>query len=167
MKKIFIILLVTALFGASQRLYSQIIPLTDREILLQLVKQQSTTDAKIDKLSEKMDKLTEQQIATTLEIKVITTEMKGMQENIKMLYTLILATLAGVFGMVAMVFWDRRASISPIEEKANALKLENEVLVKEIALLKEKETKSAKKQLKNEIVFKKLFEKFPDLAGTV
>ena len=111
-----------------------------------------------------MDKLSEQQIATTLEIKGISTEMKGVQENIKTLYTLILGTLAGVFGMVAMVFWDRRASISPIEAKANTLKLENEVLAKELALLKEKEAKSEER---HNIIFRKIFEKFPDLAGSL
>ncbi len=166
MKKIFIILLLILPIGV----YAQ----TDRELLLEVVKQQTklteqvaNTNAKVDKLIEKMDKLSEQQIATTLEIKGISTEMKGMQENIKTLFMLILGTLAGVFGMVAMVFWDRRASMSPIEVKTNELKLENEVLVKEIALLKETEIKAAEKQLKNELVFKKLFEKFPDLANSL
>ena len=162
-----IIIIVMLLLVIPLGAYAQ----TDRELLLELVKQQAklteqvaNTNAKVDKLIDKMDKLSEQQIATTLEIKGISTEMKGVQENIKTLYTLILGTLAGVFGMVAMVFWDRRASISPIEAKANTLKLENEVLAKELALLKEKEAKSEER---HNIIFRKIFEKFPDLASSL
>ena len=60
----------------------------------------------------------------------------------------------------------------PIEAQSNAIKSQDEDLVREIALIKEKEAKLEErenkleeKQLKNESIFKKKFEKFPDLAG--
>ncbi len=47
------------------------------------------------------------------------------------------------------------------------IEIQNEVLAKEIALLKERITKTEEKQLKYDIIFKKLFEKFPDLSSSL
>ena len=174
MKKIFIILFLIIPFSTSQRLYAQTVVLTDREILLKLSEKVDKLAEQQIKFAEQQTKLIEQQTATTLEIKGISMEIKGMQKHIEMLFTLVICILTGIFGLVVLIFWDRRAAIRPIEIKSNELKLENEIFAKEIALLKEREakleereTKLEEKLLKNEVIFKKLFEKFPDLASSI
>ena len=129
-------------------LSAQTVAPTDREILLEIVKQQT--------------KLSEQQTTSTLElrgeIKAINMEIKGMQKHIEMLFYLMLGVLAGIFGVIGLIFWGRRLAMTPIEKQGAELKLENVELKKEVNILKEK-------QLKNESIFKKLIEKYPDLAN--
>ena len=72
----------------------------------------------------------------------------AVDKRFDMLFYTMLALLAGIFGLVGFVFWDRRTAIRPIEDETK----------KEIELLKARETVSENK-------IKKIFEKFPDLAN--
>ena len=141
MKKILIILFLIIPFCVNAQ--------TDREILLEIVKQQA-------KLAEQQAKLSEQIIATNLEVKGISTELKALDKSGEKRFDMLLyimigtsATLfAGIFGIMMMVHWDRRTAFKPFESKtdelkleAKELKLENSELKKEIAIIKEKELK--------------------------
>ena len=88
-----------------------------------------------------------------------------LETRTEILFSLIMIILAGIFGFVGMIFWDNHTIIRPIEAQFSTIKSRNEILFKEIALIKERQAKLEEKQLKNESIFKKIFEKFPDLAG--
>lgn len=134
MKAILIILLLITPFGV----YAQ----ADREILLEIVKQQA-------KISEQQAELSKQIIATNLEAKGITTELKALDKSVEKRFDMLLyimigtsATLfAGIFGVMMMVHWDRRTALKPFEIQTSELKSENSELKKEIAIIKEKELK--------------------------
>ena len=132
---------------------------------------------KVDKLSDKVDKLAEQMFLQQAEINkqiaelakqtaVNSTDIKGLDKRFDILFAIIITSssilFAGIFGLIGFVVWDRRTALKPIETS-------NAQLVKEMALLKEKEAqleaKLQEKQLKDDSIFKKLFEKFPDLAN--
>ena len=118
---------------------------TDRELLLELVKQQTETNKQIAE--------------TNKQVAIIATKLDGLEKSVDkrfdavdkrfdMLFYTMLALLAGIFGLVGFVFWDRRTAIRPIEDETK----------KEIELLKARETKT-------ENILKKILEKFPDLAN--
>ncbi len=142
MKKILLILLFIIPFG----LFAQ----TEKEILVKL-------SEKMDKLSEKVDKLAEQQIATNLEIKGITTEIKGIDKRLDFSNMLVIA-IFGLFGvLIAVIVWDRRTVTKPFESKTEKLEKANEKLEQEVLLLKEQ-------QLKNINILKKYAETEPKFA---
>ena len=143
MKKILLILLILLPFGV----YSQ----TDREILLELVKQQTETNKQITELAK-------QQAITATKVDGMDKRFDSVDKRIDMQSNLMMGMMAFIAALVGAIIWDRRAANSPLETKKKDLKLENEVLAKEINLLKERETKS-------EFLLKKLLEKFPDLAN--
>ena len=143
MKKILLILLILLPFGV----YAQ----TDREILLELVKQQTETNKQITELAK-------QQAITATKVDGMDKRFDSVDKRIDMQSNLMMGMMAFVAALVGAIIWDRRAANSPLETKTKDLKLENEVLAKEINLLKERETKS-------ENLLKKLLEKFPDLAN--
>ena len=115
---------------------------TDKDILLEIVKQQT-------KLSEQQTKLSEQLVATNLEVKVISTELKAFEKSAEKRFDILFYLLVGgvstifisIIGLVAGIFWDRRATLKPFETKTDELKLENLELKREIAIIKEKELK--------------------------
>ena len=127
---------------------------TDRELLLELVKQQT-------KQGEQIVELTKQTTENNKQIAIVATRLEGLEKSIDkrfdavdkrfdMLFYTMLALLAGIFGLVGFVFWDRRTAIRPIEDETK----------KEIELLKARETKT-------ENILKKILEKFPDLANLI
>ncbi len=144
MKNILIIVLMFISFGA----YAQ----TDRELLLELVRQQTETNkqiaetnkqvaviaTKVDGLDKRIDSLE----------KAVDKRFDDINKRFDILFYIMLTLLAGIFGLVGFVFWDRRTLIRPIEDETK----------KEIELLKARETKT-------ENILKKILEKFPDLAN--
>ena len=130
MKKILMILFLIIPFCVNAQ--------TDRDILLEIVKQQA--------------KLSEQIIATNLEVRGISTEVKAIDKRFDMLLSVMIGIggtlFAGIFGIMMMVFWDRRTALKPFEAKTDELKLEtkelkleNSALKNEITIIKERETK--------------------------
>ncbi len=62
-----------------------------------------------------------------------------------MLLYIMLGLLAGIFGLIVTIFWDRRAAMRPIEVKTQKMqkdnieiKKENIELKKEMAIIKKK-----------------------------
>ncbi len=76
-------------------------------------------------------------------------------KHVDTLLYVMLGIMGGTFGLIGFVIWDRRASVKPILEQ-------NATLKKEIEQLAQRELRHEEAVAKN---FKKILEKFPDLAG--
>ena len=159
MKKILMILFLIIPFCVNAQ--------TDRDILLEIVKQQAKvaeqqteTNKLVTELAKQQAKLSEQIIATNLEVRGISTEVKAIDKRFDMLLSVMIGIggtlFAGIFGIVMMVFWDRRTALKPFEAKTDELKLENSVLKKEVDLLKEKELKHLEREMKVELYIKQI-----------
>jgi cell division protein FtsB len=146
MKKTLVILLLLLSFAS----FGQ----TDRELLLELVKQQT-------KLSEQITETNKQIAENSKQIAITNTKVDGLQKQMdvrfegvdKQLNTLlyVIVAMIGLLAiLIGVIVWDRRAANAPLESKIATLE-------KEIAALKERETIL-------ETNFKKVVEKFPDLA---
>lgn len=139
MKKILIILLFLMPLG----LFAQ----TDRELLLELVKQGAETNKQIAETNKQVAELAKQGAVNTAEI-------KGLDKRLDILLYAIVgigSTLfVSIMSLVGAIFWDRRAMLKPFETKVGELE-------KDVISLKERETKS-------ENFIKRVVEKFPDLA---
>ena len=132
---------------------------------------------KIDKLSDKIDKLAEQMATQQAETNKQITELAKQQavasakfetkfeaidkrfddanRRMDMLFYMMMALLTGIFGLIGFVVWDRYVSIKPVLD-------ENATLKKEIEQLTQRELRHEEAVAKN---FKKILDKFPDLAG--
>jgi hypothetical protein len=134
---------------------------TDRDLLLEIIKQQT-------KLSEQQGKLSEQNSVTNAKIDALQKQMDVRFEAVDKRFeavdkrfdtqnTFIIGIL-GLFGvLIAVIVWDRRTVTKPFEVKTDELKQENKELQREIAIIKEKE-------LKMETLFRKLAEIEPRFA---
>lgn len=49
-------------------------------------------------------------------------KFEAMDDKINKLYTLIYFVLGGVFGLIGLIFWDRRSYIKPVKEDIEQLK---------------------------------------------
>lgn len=158
MKKIVLILLMFISFGA----YAQ----TDREILLDISKQQLEFSKQLAETNKQLAKQGEQIAELAKQQAVATTKVEGLEKSVKERLDMQSNFMLGLMGLVAAligaIFWDRKTALRPLETS-------NVELTIAIALLKEKEAqleiKLQEKQLKDEKIFKNLFEKFPDLAN--
>ncbi len=142
MKNILLIVFFLIPFG----IYAQ----TDREILLELVKQQAETNKQITELAK-------QQAITATKVDSIDKRLDGMDKRIDMQSNLTLGMMAFLAVLIGVLIWDRRAANAPLEKKTEKLK-------EEVDILKQQELKHQEKELKNEALLKKILEKFPDLA---
>ena len=124
-----------------------------------LVEQQAATNAKLDKLTEQVIELAKQQAITTTKLDSFekSTEKRFDDANrrMDMLFYTVLGIMSGVFGLIGFVVWDRQVSIKPILDENKAIKTEIEQLT-------QRELRHEEAVAKN---FKKILEKFPDLAG--
>ncbi len=161
MKKILIILFLLIPFG----IYAQ----TDRDLLLEIAKQQAKQGEQIAELTKQMAETNKQmaetnkQVAeTNKQVAVNSTDIKALDKRFDiLLYFLIGGSgtlFVGIFGLIGVIVWDRRAANAPLEATTKDLK-------KEIDLLKEQELKHQEKEQKTDTLLKKILEKFPDLAG--
>ena len=130
---------------------------TDREILLELVKQQAENSKQIVEINKQIAEINKQQAVANARFEA---KFEGIDKRFDILLYVTLGVLGGVFGIIVMIFWDRRAAMRPIEEKTQELK-------KEIALIKEKELKLEKRILRNENDFKRIAEIDTRFARTV
>ncbi len=114
----------------------------EKELLLEVLKQQTITNAKVDKLSEQVAEVSKQTALTNIEVKslekAIDKRFEDAGKRVDILLYIMIAILTGIFGLMALIVWDRRAVAKPFEDKTEELK-------KEIALLKEKEQKFEEK----------------------
>ncbi len=138
MKKIFLIFFVAiiVIFVAPVRSFAQNTLLSEREMLV--------------KLYEKMEEISKQQIEISKQLAVNNAKIEGMDKRIDslekstdkrfddankrmdMLFYTMLAILAGIFGLIGFVVYDRQASVKPILE-------DNKQLAKEIEQLSQRE----------------------------
>lgn len=160
MKKLFLI----TLFFLS--LLPNLVAQTERELLLEVIKQQAVTNVKVDKLADQQIELSKQLIELSKQQavmigksevfeKAIDKRFDDANKRMEMIFNTMLAMLAGIFGLIGFVIWDRQVSIKPILDK-------NKDLVKEIAELKERELKFEEK---TENHFKKIAQIDARFAG--
>ena len=148
MKKI--ILYLTFMFLL---LHNTLVAQTDRDILLEIVRQQTKLSDQQTKLSEQQAKLSEQQAVSTAKFDAkfdgVQKQFEGVQKQLDVLFYTMIAIMTGIFGLFALIVWDRRTVAKPFETKT-------EEMQKEITSLKEKQLKLEKRQLKSESNFKKI-----------
>ena len=137
-------LLVLLLFMVVYPLSAQNGAPTDRELLLELVKQQTETNKQVAIIATKLEGVDKR--------------FDDVNKRMDMLLYIMLGLLAGIFGLIAMVFWDRRAAMKPIEAETQKIQKENIELKQEIAIIK-------KKQLKTDNFIKKIGEIDSRFAG--
>ena len=160
MKKLFLIaiLFVISLLGSPTKSFAQ----TDRELLLELIKQQT-------ELSKQVAEISKQQAVTNSKVESLE---KSMDKRFEAQINYLLGMLGFIAVLIGSLVWDRRAANTPLETKTNDLKIENLELKREINLLKEKELKHEEKELKlekrllkNENNFKRIAEIDPRFAN--
>ena len=120
MKKIFLILTFLIAFSPSMRLVAQ----TEKELLIELIKQQAVTNAKVDKLAEQqaeltkqVAKLTEQVIEIAKQQAVTNAEIKDLDIHLEINTTFIAGMLTSLIVFMGVVIWDRKTTNKPFEEK--------------------------------------------------
>ena len=130
--------------------FAQNTGMTEKEILLEIVKQQTKlseqqaiTATKVESLEKSIDKRFDSAD------KRIDTFEKSVDKRFDMLFYLMLGMLAGIFGLIGSIFWDRRAFNAPIKTKVITLQ-------KEVKQLKEKELKHLEKETKMELYIKQI-----------
>lgn len=150
MRKIFILFL---LFGLSNiPIFAQ----TDRELLQELVKQQAVMNTELKVLSTEIKNLDKRidVLEKTIDKRFESME-KATDKRFEILFYVMLTILAGIFGLIGFVVWDRQVSIKPILE-------ENKELIKKIEKVEERELKLEEKMENN---FKKLAQIDSRFAG--
>ena len=88
---------------------------TDRELLLEVVKQQAVTNSKVDKLAEQLIELSKQQavMAGKSEVfeKAIDKRFEDADKRVAMIFYTMLAVLAGIFELIGFIIWDRQVFV--------------------------------------------------------
>ena len=136
---------------------------TEREILLEIVKQQATNNAKIDAMQKQMDTRfdamqKQMDIRSEATQKQMDTRFDASDKRIDILFFMTLGVLAGVFGLISFVVWDRQVSIKPILKQ-------NEEITKEMEELKEKVKTTIGNQEKITTILKRIIEIEPRFTG--
>jgi hypothetical protein len=141
MAKIFLIILLFCSFSS----FSQ----SDRELLLEIIKQQATNNAKIDAMQKQIDirfDAMQKQMDTRFEgvdkrFDGVDKRFDDVNKRIDILLYVMIAMLTGIFGLIGFVFWDRKLAGEPLkklqETDTNILKVlraeaENNPNLKEI-----------------------------------
>ena len=119
-------------------IFAQTFAPTDREILLEIVKQQT-------KLAEKVERLSEQQAVTATKVDGLEKSMDKRFDDVGKRFdiisnfmigiiALIGVLIAAMFSFIGFILWDRKTANVPIKTKVNTLQ-------KEVKELKAKELK--------------------------
>ena len=158
MKKIFFILIlfiIIPLCASAQ---------TEREILLEIVKQQATNNAKIDAMQKQMDVRFD---AVDKRFEAVDKRFDDANKRVDILLYVMMGILGGLFGVIGFIVWDRQISMKPLLQ-------ENKDLAKEVKELKESQAREAKElrelkkeQIKTMNILKKIIEIEPRFAGTL
>lgn len=142
MKKILIMLCLVISFGA----YAQ----TDRELLLEVVKQQAKLAEQQIETNKLVTELAKQQAITATKVDSLE---KSVEKRFDILFYVIVGGIStlflAIFGLVALIMWDRRATLKPFETTTAELQ-------KEVNLLKEKELKHLEKEMKMELYIRQI-----------
>ena len=123
---------------------------TDRDLLMEVVKQQNKLSEQVAEISKQQAVMVTQIAVMGTEIKALdknmATEIKALDKNIEKRFDLLNIIVAGIFGLfgvlIGVIVWDRRTAIKPFETKTNELEKANEKLQQEIEILKAKELKA-------------------------
>jgi hypothetical protein len=120
---------------------------TDRDLLLEIIKQQATNNAKIDALQKQMDVRFE---GINQRFEGVNQRFDGLNQRFEAIdkrfdtTNMFIVGIMGLLGvLIGVIFWDRRTVIKPIETKTDELQ-------KEIFLLKQRELKLEEKEQKLE-----------------
>ena len=114
--------------------------------MVELSKQMAENTKQIVELNKQMIEFAKQQAVANVEIKNLDKRFDSVDKHFDTQTSYMIAIFAGIFGMMALVMWDRRAANKPYEEKTEKLQAE-------ITLLKEKELRHEEK---TEAYFKKI-----------
>ena len=114
--------------------------------MVELSKQMAENTKQIVELNKQMIEFAKQQAVANVEIKNLDKRFDSVDKRFDTQTSYMIAIFAGIFGMMALVMWDRRAANKPYEEKTEKLQAE-------ITLLKEKELRHEEK---TEAYFKKI-----------
>ncbi len=80
---------------------------TERELLLEVIKQQAVTNVKVDKLAEQQIELSKQQAVmigkSEVFEKAIDKRFDDANKRMEMIFNTMLAMLAGIFGLIGFV----------------------------------------------------------------
>ena len=152
MKNILLILLFLGMLLVSTDLSAQdkLDKIAEQQIetnkqIAELAKQQAVANARFETKFEGIDKRFE----------AVDKRFDDANRRMDMLFYMMMALLAGIFGLIGFVVWYRYTSIKPILD-------ENITLKKEIEQLAQRELRHEEAVAKN---FKKILDKFPDLVG--
>ena len=158
MKKLFFILILFIIIPLCT--YAQ----TEREILLEIVKQQATNNAKIDAMQKQMDVRFD---AVDKRFEAVDKRFDDANKRVDILLYVMMGILGGLFGVIGFIVWDRQISMKPLLQ-------ENKDLAKEVKELKESQAREAKElrelkkeQIKTMNILKKIIEIEPRFAGTL
>ena len=120
MKKLFFILIlfiIIPLCASAQ---------TEREILLEIVKQQATNNAKIDAMQKQMDtRFDAMDKRFEAMQKQMDVRFDALDKRIDILLYVMMGILGGLFGVIGFIVWDRQISMKPLLQ-------ENKDLAKEV-----------------------------------
>ena len=111
---------------------------TDRELLLEVVKQQAKLAEQQIETNKLVTELAKQQAITATKVEGLE---KSVEKRLDMQSSFIMIVMGLLAVLIGAIFWDRRSTLKPFEAKTDELKLENLELKKEIAIIKEKELK--------------------------
>ncbi len=150
MKKLFFILIlfiIIPLCASAQ---------TERDILLEIVKQQATNNAKIDAMQKQMDtRFDSMQKQMDTRFDAADKRFDDANKRVDILLYVMLGILGGLFGVIGFIVWDRQISMKPLLQ-------ENKDLAKEVKELKEEMQTN---QTKTMNTLKKIIEIEPRFAG--
>ena len=127
---------------------------TERDILLEIVKQQATNNAKIDAMQKQMDVRFD---AVDKRFEAVDKRFDDANKRVDILLYVMLGILGGLFGVIGFIVWDRQISMKPLLQ-------ENKDLAKEVKELKEEMQTN---QTKTMNTLKKIIEIEPRFAGTL
>ncbi len=120
-------LLLTVIFFLF--LSSNLVAQTEKELLLEVVKQQAVTNAKVEALQKQIDVRFD---ATDKRIADISTSVITLNGSITAIWQAMIGIVIGiltlVLGIFGLVLWDRRIIFKPFEAKATSLKTEIDTL---------------------------------------
>ena len=135
-----------SILGSTTKSFAQ----TDREMLLEISKQ-------VAEISKQQAELSKQQAVTATKVDNLEKRFDASDKRMDMLFSLMIGSssilFAGIFGLIGVIFWDRKTTAQPFEAKTDKLKAE-------IDLLKERELKHEEKTENN---FKKLAQLDPKI----
>ena len=98
--------------------------ISDREIiesLTELKAGQKALEARMDQRFEAVDKRFE---AVDQRFEAVDKRFEAVNQQFDRLWTLMLVMIAGIFGLIGYIVWDRKTALRPVEQRIMALEAE-------------------------------------------